>query len=176
MEPAEEVLEKVFRMLRLSSGLVHPHIGIAFEVWPGSFSTCRVVIPVQYGFLAQALVQFIIHRPPPSVRGLQDPVGHGLPGQLQPLPLKLLLQTVQRRAHDKFPGHDVGYCLWGGNASRAECGLSGGLPQISPCLCLTRFVGVGVVYILLDLEPDRIHLQARWTFLPISSITESQTS
>ena len=163
-------------MLRLSSGLVHPHIGIAFEVWPGSFSTCRVVIPVQYGFLAQALVQFIIHRPPPSVRGLQDPVGHGLPGQLQPLPLKLLLQTVQRRAHDKFPGHDVGYCLWGGNASRAECGLSGGLPQISPCLCLTRFVGVGVVYILLDLEPDRIHLQARWTFLPISSITESQTS
>lgn len=29
----------------------------------------------------------VIHRPQPGVRDLQDPVGHGLPGKIQPLPL-----------------------------------------------------------------------------------------
>ena len=37
-------------------------------------------IPVQHGFLAQPPVQFVIYRPQPGVRGLQDPVGHSLLG------------------------------------------------------------------------------------------------
>ena len=117
--------------------------------------------------MAQLPVQCVIHRPQPGVRGLQDPVGHGLPGQLQALPLKLLLQTVQRRVHDKFLGHNVGHCLRRGKTARAECGLFGCFPQISfPCLRLALLTGVGVVHIFLNPEPGRFHLQVPADFFP----------
>lgn len=65
----------------------------------------------------QFLMQALIHRNQIVLRGSQNPVGHGLATQLNPLPADLLLLPVQRAAHDELLGHDVGNGLRGGKAS-----------------------------------------------------------
>ena len=55
----------------------------------------------------------------------------------------------------------MGHRLRGGKAARAERRLSGCLSEITfPCFRFALLAGVGVVHILLDPEPGRLHLQA----------------
>lgn len=48
-------------------------------------------IGVQHRLLTKLFAQRIVDRPQPLLRSVQQPVGHGLPGQLQALALKFLL-------------------------------------------------------------------------------------
>ena len=124
--PAQLVLVQHNGVLGAAAGPVEPYVGLAC----GSPARLlqhlqRGLIPVQHGFPAQLPVQGVVHWPQTGVRDLQDPVGHGLPGQLQSLPLKLLLQAVQRCVHDEFLRHNVGHRLRGGKAARENIGCLG---------------------------------------------------
>jgi len=59
---------------------------------------------VEHFTLHQLPVQFIVHRREDMLCCVQHPVGHGLPGQLQPLPPPFLLLPVRcyNRARDFF--------------------------------------------------------------------------
>lgn len=63
--------------------------------------------------------------------------------------------------HDEFLRHDMGYCLWGGKAARAERRLFVCLSEISfACFRFVLLAGIGVIHTLPDPEPDRLNLQA----------------
>ncbi len=149
-------------MLGAAAGPVEPHVGLTCR---GSARLlqhlqCRLV-SMQHSFLAQLPVQRVIHWPQPVARGVQDPVGHGLPGQLQAFPLEFLLLAVQRCIHHKFLHHDMGQRFRGGKAALAEYRLSGRFQEISfSCFHFALFAGVGVVHIFLNPETGRLHLQA----------------
>lgn len=96
VQPAGEILEEYLGVLRLPAGLVliqdngilsaaagsvEPHIGFARRCPARLLQHLqRGLIPVQHSLLEQLPVQGVIHRSQPGVRGMQDLVGHGLPG------------------------------------------------------------------------------------------------
>ena len=97
------------RRICIPAGAVQPHIAIAL----GCLS--RLVKHLQSSLIRmenisfeQLLMQALIHRNQIVLRGSQNPVGHGLPAQLNALAVHLLLLSVQRRTHDEFLGHDIG--------------------------------------------------------------------
>ena len=55
-----------------------------------------VSVRVQHCLPAKLLMQHIVDRLQPFLRSLQQPVGHGLPGQLQALTVEFLFQPVHK--------------------------------------------------------------------------------
>ena len=88
-------------------------------------------------------MQGIIDRFQPILGCTQQPVGHGLPGQFQSLPLKLLLQPVQRGVHDKFLCCQIRHCLRRGKAAGQQRRLFRCLYNVGlASLLLTALAGV----------------------------------
>ena len=84
-------------LFRAAAGAVQPHIGLAGGGTSRLFQHLQGrLIRVQHQFLAELLMQQIIDRLQPFLRSLQQPVGHGLPGQLQALMIEFLFQPVHK--------------------------------------------------------------------------------
>ena len=56
-------------------------------------------------------MEFIIDGGQPVLRAAEQPVGHGLPGKHDALPVPFLLLPVKRGAHHEFLHGDVGDCF-----------------------------------------------------------------
>ena len=56
-------------------------------------------------------MEFVIEGRQPVLRAAEQPVGHGLPGKHDALPVPFLLLPVQRGAHHEFLHGDVGDCF-----------------------------------------------------------------
>ena len=82
-------------MLCAAAGPVQPYVGLAGRRLPGflQYLQCRL-IAMENVLPAELPVQHLIDGPQPGIRDIQQPVGHGLPGELQFLAVKLLLQPV----------------------------------------------------------------------------------
>ena len=77
------VLVQYNGLFRAAAGAVQPHVGLA------GGGTSRFpqhlqgrLVGVQHRLLTKLLAQRIADRPQPFLRDVQQPVGHGLPGQL----------------------------------------------------------------------------------------------
>ena len=114
----------------------------------------------------QLLMQALIHRKQIVLRGPQNPVGHGLPVQLNPPAVQLLFLPVQRRTHNKLLHHDVRNSFRSGKAAGDNILLPGcfhnGRLDILP---VAVRAGVGVVNILPDDILGRDDLQRLYDFL-----------
>lgn len=82
-------------MLCAAAGPVQPHVGLAGRRLPGflQYLQCRL-IAMENVLPAELPVQHLIDGPQPGIRDIQQPIGHGLPGEIQSLAVKLLLQPV----------------------------------------------------------------------------------
>ena len=174
VQPAGKALQKVLCMLRFPCGLVliqdngllrtaagpvQPHIGLAGGGTPRFLQHLQGrFVGVQHRLLTKLLAQRIVDWPQPLLRSVQQPVGHGLPGQLQALALKFLLQPVQWGVHDKFLCHDVSHCLRGGKTAGQQRRFLRRLHNVGfTGLLLTVLAGVGVVHVLTHPELCRLH-------------------
>ena len=84
-------------LLRVATGAVQPHVGLAGRGTSRLFQHLQGrLIRVQHRLPAKPFMQRIVDRPQPFLRSLQQPVGHGLPGQLQALPIEFLFQPVHK--------------------------------------------------------------------------------
>ena len=84
-------------LLRTAAGAVQPHVGLAGGGTSRLFQHLQGrLIRVQHRLPAKPFMQRIVDRPQPFLRSLQQPVGHGLPGQLQALPIEFLFQPVHK--------------------------------------------------------------------------------
>lgn len=95
--------------------------------------------------LVQLLAQHIVNGVQPVLSGMEQPVGHGLPGQLHAHAFKLLLQSVQWRVHHIFLGGNMGNGRRGCKAPWQHRGFSGcALHNRLAGLLLTVLAGIGV--------------------------------
>ena len=158
------------RPVCISSGPVQPHI--AFTFWFLS----RFMEYLQRGLICMEdvspekfLMQPLVYRSQVLLCCFQNPVGHGLPAQADPLSVHLLFLPVQRRAHYELLRHDMGDSLRRGKAAGNHVFLPGSL-------CNGRFAafvgifaavpaGVGIVDILADNGLGRDDLQSADHFL-----------
>ncbi len=84
-------------LFRAAAGAVQPHVGLAGGGTSRLFQHLQGrLIRVQHRLPAKPFMQRIVDRPQPFLRSLQQPVGHGLPGQLQALPIEFLFQPVHK--------------------------------------------------------------------------------
>ena len=84
-------------LFRAAAGAVQPHVGLAGGGTSRLFQHLQGrLISVQHRLPAELLMQHIIDRPQPFLRDVQQPVGHGLPGQLQSLTIEFLFQPVHK--------------------------------------------------------------------------------
>ena len=110
--------------------------------------------------LAQLLVQHIVNGVQPVLSGMEQPVGHGLPGQLQAHAFTFLLQSVQWRVHHIFLGGNMGNGRRGCKASWQHRGFSGcALHNGYAGFLLTVLAGIGVESIFPHPETGGLHLQ-----------------
>ena len=85
------------RLFRAAAGAVQPHVGLAGGGTSRLFQHLQGrLIRVQHRLPAKLLMQHIVDRLQPFLRSLQQPVGHGLPGQLQALAIEFLFQPVHK--------------------------------------------------------------------------------
>ena len=147
------------RLFRAAAGAVQPHVGLAGGGTSRLFQHLqRCLVGVQHKLPAKLLSQHIVDRPQPLLRSVQQPVGHGLPGQLQPLTIEFLFQPVQRRVHDEFLCCQIRHCLRGGKAAWQQRRLPRHLHNVGfTGLLLTILAGVGVVHVLAHPELCRFH-------------------
>ena len=84
-------------LFRAAAGAVQPHAGLRGGGAPRFLQHLqRCLVCVQHRLLAKPFMQRIVDRLQPFLRSLQQPVGHGLPGQLQALPIEFLFQPVHK--------------------------------------------------------------------------------
>ena len=84
-------------LFRAAAGAVQPHVGLAGRGTSRLFQHLQGrLIRVQHRLPAKLLMQHIVDRLQPFLRSLQQPVGHGLPGQLQALAIEFLFQPVHK--------------------------------------------------------------------------------
>ena len=84
-------------LLRAAAGAVQPHAGLAGRGTSRLFQHLQGrLIRVQHRLLAESFMQHIVDRPQPFLRDVQQPVGHGLPEQLQALTVEFLFQPVHK--------------------------------------------------------------------------------
>ena len=106
-------------------------------------------------------MQHLVDGLQPGIRDIQQPVGHGLPGELQSLAVKLLLQPVQRGIHHKLLYRNMRYRLRGSIAAGQQRRLLRCFQDVGLAAVLLALpAGVGIVDILSNPEPGRLHLQA----------------
>ena len=149
-------------MLRTAAGPVQPHVGLAGRRLPGFFQYLQRRLIAMENFLpAELPVQHLVDGLQPGIRDIQQPVGHGLPGELQSLAVKLLLQPVQRGIHHKLLYRNMRYRLRGSIAAGQQRRLLRCFQDVGfAALQFAVFAGVGIVDIFPDPEPGRFHLQA----------------
>ena len=183
MEISPEAGKKGFRMFGAPSRLVlvqnngpvcvcacpvQPHIALALG------SSARLAEHLQRRLICmenfsseQLSVQLFIYGSQIFFCRPQDPVGHGLPGQLDSLAMQLLLLSVQRTAHDKLLGHNMGNGL--------RCGKAAGNHTLLPGSRSNRgfnvffaagLAGVGVVAVLLHNEANGLDAKFFYHFHP----------
>ena len=84
-------------LFRAAAGAVQPHVGLAGRGTSRLFQHLQGrLIRVQHRLPAKLLMQHIVDRLQPFLRDVQQPVGHGLPGQLQALTIQFLFQPVHK--------------------------------------------------------------------------------
>ena len=114
---------------------------------------------MQHLFFAELLVQNVVDGLQPHLRDIQQPVGHGLPGELQALAVKLLLQTVQRRVHHELLCRNMRHSLRGSKAAGQQRGLLRRFQNVGFASLLFAVLAlIGVVYVLTNPELRRFHL------------------
>lgn len=94
--PSRLVLIQDNGLVRISAGTIQPHVAAALRC------LSRLVENLQGRFICmedfsseQLLMQAVIHGSQIVLRGSQNPVGHGLPAQLDALTIHLLLLPIQ---------------------------------------------------------------------------------
>ena len=150
-----------------TTGPVQPHIGLAGSGLSGLFQYLQSrFVSMQNGLLTKLSVQYIVNRTQPGIRGVQHPICHRLPGQLQSLAAKLLLQAVQRRIHHKLLSHDVSHSFSRCKAAGMKNWFFRRLQDIGfTGSFFALFAGVAIIDVLTDPELRRLHHQASVDFL-----------
>ena len=99
-------------MFHISARAVEPHITLGLGGPPGFVQHLKFRVVRMEQIMPQQLpVEFIIDGRQPVFRAAEQPVGHGLPGKHDALPVPLLLLPARGRSHHEFLRGDVGDCF-----------------------------------------------------------------
>lgn len=93
----------------IAAGPIKPHIALTLGLFARRMQYLQSSFISMENFSLQKLpVQLLIYWLQVNLRGVQDPIGHGLAAQRNALSFQFLLLPVNGRALDKFLSHNIG--------------------------------------------------------------------